>query len=114
MLVTFKSRATPEITMYKEHASKILQILEKDVERGVFTVEELPAAIAKIEYEMEEDRKHAISQEIERDAKVHNSEEHHDNEHEKHEVVSFSARLYPILEMMRMAQKKQREIVWGV
>ena len=42
MLVTFKSDADADIVMYRKHAEPILQMLGKDVERGILTPEELP------------------------------------------------------------------------
>ena len=49
MLVTFQSKAAAEITMYQEHARRILELMNKDVERGVITPAELPDAIRLLE-----------------------------------------------------------------
>jgi hypothetical protein len=56
MLVTFKSEADADIVMYRKHAEPILQMLGKDVERGILTPEELPQAIAQLEAAIEADR----------------------------------------------------------
>jgi hypothetical protein len=58
MLITFKSKAAAEIVMYKEHARRILDLLHKDVEQGIITTAELPAAIASIEAAIAESKIH--------------------------------------------------------
>ena len=52
MLIIFKSKAAAEVIMYEEHAKRILDLLGKDVKRGVITAEEAPAAIARLESEI--------------------------------------------------------------
>ena len=37
MLVTFKSKAAAEVLMYEDHAKRILDLLNKDVKRGIIT-----------------------------------------------------------------------------
>ncbi len=52
MLVTFKSKAAAEILMYEAHAKPILDLLGKDIERGVITADETGQAIERIESEI--------------------------------------------------------------
>ncbi|MBI3284440.1 MAG: DUF1840 domain-containing protein [Burkholderiales bacterium] len=114
MLITFKSKAATEITMYKEHAQRILDLLQKDVERGIITAPELPQAILKIEAAVAESRAHPASEEVSRDIHAHHGDDGDDNEHEAPEPVSFATRVFPVLEMLHAAQKMQREVMWGV
>ncbi len=114
MLITFKSKAATEITMYKEHARRILDLLHKDVERGVITPPELPQAIEKIEAAVAESKAHSVSEEVSRDVNAHHNENGDDNEHEAPEPVSFATRAFPVLEMLHAANKMQREVMWGV
>ena len=114
MLITFKSKAATEITMYKEHARRILELLQKDVERGVITPDELPYAIEKIEAAVAESKAHPISEEVSRDVNAHHNENVDDHEHEKPEPVTFATRVFPVLEMLHAANKMQREVIWGV
>lgn len=114
MLVTFKSKAAAEVLMYEEHAKRILDLLHKDVKRGIITSEEMPAAIATLEAEIEESRKHSASEEVERDVRAHHGEDGDDNEHEPVEFVSFATRAYPLLEMLRAANQQERDVMWGV
>ncbi|CAN5868563.1 hypothetical protein BH11PSE12_BH11PSE12_06940 [soil metagenome] len=114
MLITFTSKAAAEVTMYKEHARRALELLNKDVNRGVITVAETADAIKVIEAAVAESRAHPVSEDVVRDIDVHHNEDGDDNDHEQAEQVSFSARMYPLLEMLHAAQKNQRDVVWGV
>jgi hypothetical protein len=114
MLVTFKSKAAAEVLMYEEHAKRILDLLSKDVKRGIITAAETPHAVATLEKEIAESRIHPTSEEVERDVRAHHNENGDDNEHERVEFVSFATRAYPLLEMLRAAQHEGRDVMWGV
>lgn len=114
MLVRFKSKAAAEVLMYEEHAKRILDLLHKDVKRGVLTKEELPLAIARLEQEITESRLHPVSEEVRHDVMAHHGEGGDDNEHEPVEFVSFATRAYPLLEMIRAAQHDGADVMWGV
>ncbi|MEB0140796.1 MULTISPECIES: DUF1840 domain-containing protein [unclassified Undibacterium] len=114
MLITFKSKAATEITMYKEHARRILELLQKDVDRGIITPAELPHAIEKIEAAVADSKAHPVSDEVSRDINAHPNDNGDDHEHVKPEAISFATRVYPVLEMLHAANKMQREVMWGV
>lgn len=113
MLVTFKSKAAAEVTMYEEHAKRILDLLNKDVKRGVITSAEAPKAVAKLEEEISEIRKHSPSEEVKRDVLAHHGEES-DEDQDPVEFVSFATRAYPLLEMLRAARNEGHDVMWGV
>ena len=113
MLITFKSKAYPDVMMYQEHAQRILDLLDKEPEMGVITSEEAGRAVHLLEHEIEESRKHPSTDEVEQDIKAHRVDED-DPEHEQIEVVSFSTRAYPMLEMLRAARDQHCDILWGV
>lgn len=114
MLITFKSKASTEVTMYKEHARRVLEILNKNVDQGIITPAETANAIALIEAAVAESKAHPVSDEVKRDIDAHHNDDRDDNDHEKVETVSFSTRVYPLLEMLHAAHKMQREVMWGV
>jgi len=114
MLVTFKSKAAAEVMMYEEHARRILDLLHKDVKQGVITAAEMPRAVATLEADISESRRHLASEEVQRDVLAHHGNNGDDNDHEHIEHVSFSTRAYPLLEMMRAAQKDGYDVMWGV
>lgn len=100
--------------MYKEHAKRILDLLGKDVNRGVITAAEAPHAVATLEKEIAESRLHAASEDVKRDVEAHHGEQGDDTDHEGMEIVSFATRAYPLLEMMRAAKAGGHDVLWGV
>jgi hypothetical protein len=111
MLVTFKSKAAAEVIMYEEHAKRILDMLGKDVEKGIITAEETGDAIARIEHEIEEVKKQAQAEKAQRAGKEDEDEE---EEPDAAQAVTFSARVYPLLEMLRAAKASGQPVYWGV
>ena len=114
MLITFTSKAAAEVMMYKEHAKRILDLLHKDVSRGVITADEAPQAVMILEKEIAESRLHAASEDVQRDVHAHHGEAGDDPDHEGMEVVSFATRAYPLLEMLRAAKAGKHDVLWGV
>jgi hypothetical protein len=114
MLITFTSKAAAEVLMYEEHAKRILDLLHKDLKRGVITAEEAPQAVALLEKEIAESRLHAASEDVQRDIHAHHGERGDDTDHEGLETVSFGTRAYPLLEMLRAAKAGKHDVLWGV
>lgn len=98
--------------MYKEHAQRILDLLNKEPERGVITAAEAPKAVEVLEAEIAESRKHAPTDDAEQD--VRGRADHEDDQHEGMQSVSFATRAYPLLEMMRAARDHHADVLWGV
>ena len=114
MLITFTSKAAADVMMYKDHAKRILDLLNKDSDRGVITAEEAPQAVSILEKEIAESRLHAASEDVERDVNAHHSAAGDDTDHEGAQLVSFSTRAYPLLEMLRAAKAGGHDVLWGV
>lgn len=115
MLITFKSKAAADIIMYKEHAQRILDLLGKDIERGIIIHADTDKAIAIIEAAVAESQAHPISQQVKDDVTAHpqpNEEGDHDHEHVG--TITFSSRAYPLLQMLRAAHEDGYDVVWGV
>lgn len=110
MLITFKSKAAAEVLMYEKHAKPILDLLGKDVKRGIITAAETPQAIERLNAEIEESRRRAAEEQAAREA----AETDEERAPEPVQGVTFSARAYPLLEMLRAAQKSGSDVVWGV
>ena len=100
--------------MYKEHAKRILDLLGKDVNRGVITAAEAPQAVATLEKEIAESRAHTASEDVKRDVNAHHGEAGDDTDHEGMEIVSFATRAFPLLEMLRAAKAGGNDVLWGV
>ncbi|HEX7645688.1 MAG TPA: DUF1840 domain-containing protein [Burkholderiaceae bacterium] len=114
MLVTFKSKAAAEVTMYQEHAKPLLDLINKDVKMGVITAAEAAAVAAKLEAIVQESKAHPTSEEVARDIVAHHAADETDHDHEASQFVSFATRAYPLLEMIRAAAKGGNDILWGV
>lgn len=108
MLITFKSSAAADVLMYKMHAKPLLDLLGKNVDQGIITAEDMPEAIARLEEEVALSKRQPPSQESDR----HPTTE--DEALESGKKVSFAARAYPLLEMMRAAQQENTFVMWGV
>jgi hypothetical protein len=114
MLVKFRSKAAADVTMYEEHAKRMLNLFGKDAKLGIITAEEMPGVLARLEEEIAESKKHPMTEEVERDVVAHHGEQGDDNEHEQPEYVSFATRAYPLMEMLRAAQRGGNDVMWGV
>jgi hypothetical protein len=108
MLITFKSPATPDVMMLDNLAEYLLGIVGKHLtERGVITVDEMPGAIQKLEAAVSTDKQ----KRAEGDGHFHEGEEGH----EPHEIpIGLAQRAYPFLDMLRLAHKENKDILWGV
>ncbi len=133
MLVIFKSKAGADIMMFEENAKQILDLLGKDVDKGIITAEQTADAIVKLEGEIarrkmieaqeKAEREQREREEQERRERGEDEEEEKDdkdpNQDRKKEVVkpeppvSFSARTYPFLQLLKAANKKKKDIWWG-
>ena len=108
MLVVFESKAAARILMLGEHALKVLQAADKLSpgqelpERGVFTAEQLPQAIANLEATLAEDEGYQPQ-----------DDDDDDKPHPLSEKVSLSQRAFPLLEMLRAAEKMQTTVMWS-
>lgn len=107
MLITFKSKAAAEIVMYEAHIKPILDLLGKDSKRGIITADECANAIALIEKKIAENKSQPEKPAI-------TAESEQTDPQATPAPVSMSARFYPLLEMLKAAEKKHCDIVWGV
>ncbi|CDG85291.1 DUF1840 domain-containing protein [Janthinobacterium agaricidamnosum] len=113
MLISFKSKSSPEVLMYQEHAQRILDILHKSPTRGVITAAEAGQALALLEKEVAETKLHPEN-DVEHDIHAHEQEEGETLEHALAQRVGFSARAFPLLEMLRHAKADGDNIMWGI
>ncbi|AZY50678.1 DUF1840 domain-containing protein [Bordetella avium] len=109
MLITFHSKATAEVLMRTSDAAPLLQLIGKldsdhIPEQGVFTPEQLPAAIA------------ALEAAIARQSAPADDEDHPDKEpvHPVDREVSLQQRAYPLLDMMRQSLAARASLTWSV
>lgn len=108
MLITFKSRATQDLTMMNDLATVLLGIVGKQVgERGVITPAEMPAAIHKLERAVREDREHQGAAAAEAAAG-------HEDDDPVEEPLHLGQRAFPFLDMLRESLRADANVMWGV
>jgi hypothetical protein len=113
MLISFKSKSSPEVLMYQEHAERILQLLNKNPARGVITPAEASEALRVLEREVQYANTHP-KEDVEHDVHAHEREDGETAEHARQLQVGFHARAFPLLEMLRSARQENEYIMWGV
>ena len=106
MLVTFSSKAGADILMLGEHAKPLLRIAGKIIEtpfpaRGVFAADQLPDAIARLE--RASDAEHAPAASPDQDEARDEGDRI---------SVSLRQRAFPLLDLMRRAQKSGHPVLW--
>jgi hypothetical protein len=108
MLVTFKCRSAPDVTMLENLAQYLVGIVGKRLgERGVISHDELGEAITKLEAAIVTDKQ----ERAEHDGHFHEGEDGH----EHHEIpLGLAQRAFPFLDMLRLAQKENTDVLWGV
>lgn len=110
MLITFKSSASADVIMLGDDAARVIALLGKDAKdkQGIVTVEQLAAAIASLEAAIEADR----ARQAERTAE----DEAADREAGRTGMaapVGIAQRAWPVLEMLRTAQKEGVPVIWN-
>lgn len=112
MLIKFHSKAAAEVLMLSQNAAPLLRAAGKSIgdavpERGVFTREQLPAAIAGIEAAVDAEKRNPTSQPDE-------DEDHPDKPpvHPMAEHVEFHQRAFPLVDMMRRSLEEGADVTW--
>ncbi len=103
MLVTFKSDAAASIIMFGEVAKDILKLLKKDTTQktGIFTLEQLPEAIADLRNAI--NRARAVPLPSQEDEPVLDGFDL---------PVSLAQRAHPLLELMERSLAARRPVTW--
>ena len=105
-LVIFRSKVAADITMFAENARRIFEILGRpESARGVITAEQVPDALQRLTA--------AVDQEKAQHASADTSSNEAENKGTQARGVTFSQRAFPLIEMLRAAQKKNADITWG-
>jgi len=103
MLVTFSSKAGGDVLMLGEHAKPILVLAGKIAEdpfpvRGVFCVDQLPEAIQRLEGGVANETLAEVDEETIPSPFLL--------------PVSLRQRAFPLLDLMRKAQKSGKPVLW--
>jgi hypothetical protein len=105
MIYRFKSKADGDLIMMGPAGDAVLRIIGKEpAAQGIVEAGALPAAIAAIEQAVAADE--AARREAGADARAAGSG--------SGDKISLRQRAWPLLEMMRRAERERADIVWGV
>jgi hypothetical protein len=102
MLVTFQSRAAPDVVMLRDLAQYLLGLMGRRLDaRGVILHDELPRAIERMEAEIAAAERTELASQYSRDRGRAPANE-------------LSQRAWPLITMMRAAQTLDADIIWGL
>ncbi|HZA95644.1 MAG TPA: DUF1840 domain-containing protein [Burkholderiaceae bacterium] len=105
-LVIFRSKAAADITMFAESARRIFEIIGRpESARGVITADQIPDALQRLTTAVEQDK----AQQRASDA----TDDEVASKGLQARGVTFSQRAFPLIEMLRAAQKKRADVTWG-
>jgi hypothetical protein len=111
MLITFTSKSSADVLMYEIHAKPLLDLLDKDIQRGVITAEETTEAIARIESAITDSKRQPDTR---NQGAASDKADDDFGDPVGDSGVSFGARAFPLLEMLRAAQRDKQFVMWGV
>jgi hypothetical protein len=106
MLVTFRSQAYADITMFGDIAVKLLTMMgHSGTVPGAILAEDVPAALDHLKKALAEDRSATVAAPAEKNVK--------DEDEESKEIpVSLVQHAFPLLELLKAAAGAQRDVMW--
>ncbi len=109
-LVVFRSKAAAEIYMFPETAYRLLQIIDKaDSPKGVITADQVPDALAKLVAAVDAEKAAAADA-----ARDREQADRRGDPAGAQQPVTLSQRAFPLIEMLRLAAKRNADVTWGV
>ncbi|MDQ7978333.1 DUF1840 domain-containing protein [Paraburkholderia sp. SARCC-3016] len=105
MMITFRSRVTPDVVMLRDLAQYLLGLVGKRLDtRGVILRDELPGAINRLEAAISDDDKAQAALEA----------LHYTRDRNEDAGGGLAKRAWPFLDMMREAYRQNADIIWGL
>lgn len=109
-LVVFRSKAAGEIFMFPETAHRIFEIIgRQDAPRGVITADQVPESLQKLVDAVEEEK--AQLKAAREDAEIADKQ---GDVSAQQRPITLGQRAFPLIEMLRAAQKKKVDVTWGI
>jgi hypothetical protein len=109
MIVTFQSRNSADVMMFGDVARHMMQLIGKEpADRGVVTVEDLPAAIARLKAAIAADKAARTNRPAGAQAENKAAAD------EREPVVGIAQRALPLLELLERSLKEDAPVLWGV
>lgn len=105
-LVVFRSKAAGEIFMFPETAARLLQIMGKtEGERGVIRADEVGEALNRLTAAVDQEKG---------ELRAPRQPDQRSDHGERAPPITLGQRAFPLIEMLRAAQRKQVDVTWGV
>jgi hypothetical protein len=105
VLVTFRTKAYANITMFGDAAKQLLELMgHSGTIPSAINAEDVPGALAKLEA--------AIAQRQAVDAAEAREDEHGRKDYDAPRKVTLSQRAVPLLELLRAAAAKKVDVMW--
>lgn len=106
MIYKFKSKAAGDVIMLGPTGDQILRVIGKEpAPKGIIEVVAMPAAMKAIEAAIAGD---------EAEAKRAGEEARANGQTPQPRGITLRQRAWPLVEMMKLAQRDGHEIVWGI
>ena len=106
MLVTFRTKAYADITMFGDVAAQLLELLgHSGTIPSAIKAEDVPAALARLEAALEQRRAAEAADEPEDDRNR--------DDHDAPRKVPLSRRAFPLLQLLRAAAANKAEVMWN-
>lgn len=110
MIITFKSAASADVIYFGDVARRMMELMGKAAsDKGIVTVEQLPAAIARIKAAITEDKARHRQHVLDDDPKTETVEGGNSRP-----FVSLTQRAAPLLAMLEESLGEKKPVVWGV
>jgi hypothetical protein len=114
-LVVFRSKAAAEIFMFAETAHRLLQIVgQTDFVRGVIRADEVGPALDRLTAAVEQEKGALHEQRTRREQDERHGDAHGDAHDERLVPITLGQRAFPLIEMLRAAQRKRVDVTWGI
>lgn len=110
MLIVFKSAACGDLLYFGDVAKLMMELMGKAVtDQGIVTVEQLPAAIARLAAAIAGDKPQHRDHLLADEPKIEAAEDGGERP-----FVSLTRRALPLLEMLKVSLAEKEPVVWGV
>lgn len=102
MIVTFRSPASGDVIMFAAVANRLLAIMGKEATpEGIFTVEQIPDAIARLRAAVAEDKARQVPDDDENPPRGMAA------------PVTLAQRAVPLLELLDWSLRKKKPVTWS-
>lgn len=110
-LVVFRSKAAAEIYMFGETAQRLLGIVGKaNSDRGVIRANEIHDALDRLTAAVEREKAELSDERARREHDERTGDAHS----QPVQPITLGQRAFPLIGMLRAAQKKGVDVTWGV